>query len=54
LNPSFYGIFIGVNTDRAAGSGLVYVDNLRVTPIPEPTSLGLIGALGLGLLGRRR
>lgn len=53
-NPGFYGIFIGVNTDRAPGLGEVYVDNLRVNPIPEPASLGLLSAVGLGLLGRRR
>lgn len=53
-NPGFYGIFIGVNTDRAPGLGEVYVDNLRINPIPEPASLGLLSAVGLGLLARRR
>jgi|GEM_PF-5965895 len=53
-NPSFFGMFIGVNTNRTPGSGLLYFDNLRVSPIPEPTSLSLIGAAGLALLGRRR
>lgn len=53
-NPSFFGMWIGLNTDRAPGSGLAYFDNFQVTAIPEPTSLGLVGALGLGLLARRR
>lgn len=53
-NPGFYGLFIGVNTDRAPGLGEVYVDNLRLTPIPEPAGLGLVGGLALGLLRRTR
>lgn len=53
-NPGFFGMWIGLNTGRDPGTGLAYFDNFNISVIPEPSSLGLIGALGLGLLARRR
>jgi len=39
----------------ASNGGTMYLDNLRITPVPEPASLGLAVASGGGvLLARRR
>jgi hypothetical protein len=35
------------------GSETMYLDNLTLTPVPEPTSFVLLGLAGLGLVARR-
>ncbi|MEL7237253.1 MAG: PEP-CTERM sorting domain-containing protein [Planctomycetota bacterium] len=51
----FYGIQLGASgLGEDAGDAVVAFDNIVFTPIPEPTSLGLLGVAGLALARRRR
>jgi hypothetical protein len=50
LNPSGFEFFLNKSTDAPA---TVYIDNVTLGPVPEPTSLAVIGA-GTTLLGLRR
>ena len=45
LKPGFFAIFQQWDTG---------VDNISVTSVPEPTSIGAIGLIGAGLIARRR
>lgn len=57
VNSSFYQLGIGMNGNWGAGSAVVYFDNIRLTPVPEPSTVALLslGAVaGLGALLRRR
>lgn len=38
-----------INTDTTA-QGKLYIDNVKITPVPEPTALGLLGAGALATL----
>ena len=53
LNPaaSWFEIILIVNSGAARD---VYVDNIRITSVPEPTSLLLLGISGLVGIGARR
>ena len=51
LNIAFS--FVG-NAGLFEVGNAVRFDNILVTAVPEPTSAGLIGILGLGLVVRRR
>jgi hypothetical protein len=51
LTP-IYGAVLSVGS--YAGVGVAYVDDVTIDFIPEPASLGLLGAGGLALLARRR
>jgi len=56
-NSSFYQLGIGMNGDWGDGSAVVYFDNIRLTPVPEPSTVALLslgGVAGLGALLRRR
>ena len=56
-NETFAGLILITNTDEGAGSGVWSFDNIRLHTIavPEPSSLALIGGLGmLGLLRRKK
>jgi len=45
--------FINIASSGAAND-VVYFDNFAVSAIPEPTSMALLGLVGLGLIRRRR
>lgn len=47
----FYRLGLILNGD---GNQTVYFDNISIAPVPEPTSLALLGVGGLTLLRRRR
>ncbi|MCU0314989.1 MAG: PEP-CTERM sorting domain-containing protein [Fimbriimonadaceae bacterium] len=54
------GLLVGLNiadgTQFGAytqGTGLVYIDNMRFTPVPEPFTMGIL-ALGAAVAARRR
>ncbi len=50
-----FRLSFGDNSGAATTQKAVYIDNLALNGVvPEPTSLGLLGAAGLGLLARRR
>jgi hypothetical protein len=51
LNPSGFEFFLNKSNDAAA---TVYLDNVMVGPVPEPTSMAVIGAGATVLLGLRR
>jgi len=51
---SEYELGFIINGDSAAGSGIVYIDNVRIAPVPEPTSIALLGLALPALLVRRR
>lgn len=46
--------FQDYNNDNIPGQVIYYVDNLVLTTVPEPASLGLLAASAAGLLARRR
>jgi hypothetical protein len=52
-NPSYLQMIISTNSGGGAPS-TIYVDNFALSSVPEPASLGVLGAAGIGLLGRRR
>lgn len=51
---SEYELGLIINGDSASGSGIVYIDNVRIAPVPEPTVLAFIGLVVPALLLRRR
>jgi hypothetical protein len=58
-NPAarYVGFSTGVNVTTGTNSGVATVDNFVLTgpvPAPEPGTVGLLGAAGVGLLARRR
>jgi len=58
IGATFFGIHLGINTNWTVGTGpdaaVVLFDNLRISPIPEPATLGLIAGAGALVLRRRR
>lgn len=56
VNSSFYQMGIGMNGNWGAGPATIYVDNISLTPVPEPSTIAMLsvgGLLGLALLRRR-
>jgi hypothetical protein len=56
LAPGVNGYELGLilNGDSAAGAGIVYFDNVRVEPVPEPGALMLLGLVVPAIALRRR
>lgn len=54
LPPGTYTVGFGIGQDIAFPSGQVFIDNVRLTPVPEPSTvvLLLVGILAIGV-GRR-
>lgn len=54
-NPGYLQLGIVTNNGQGAPAD-IYFDNFQLSAAatPEPASLGLLGAVGLGLMGRRR
>jgi hypothetical protein len=50
---SFFQMGILYNSNFSP-TGPFFVDNIQIAQVPEPPSIGLIGLLATGLLGRRR
>jgi len=48
-------LYIGLNNDGAnVSNAVVYIDNLTISAVPEPGTIGLLAFLGAGLIARRR
>ena len=53
-NISFVGTNLNAGGANAQNIAIFGISGTPVAGVPEPTSLGLLGVAGLGLLGRRR
>jgi hypothetical protein len=51
---SEYELGFIINGDSATGQGIVYIDNVRLAPVPEPATLAVLGLAVPALLLRRR
>jgi hypothetical protein len=49
-----YELGIIINGNSSPGAGIVYIDNVTISPVPEPASLALFGLALPALLLRRR
>ena len=49
-----YELGIIINGNSAAGQGIIHIDNIRITPVPEPAALAVVGLALPALLTRRR
>jgi len=54
VNSTFYQFGIGMNGDWGAGNATIYIDNIQLIAIPEPSIMPLGALAGLALLLRRR
>ncbi len=53
-NGNFYQLGWSMNGDWGDGDATVYFDNVKISVVPEPASVGALGLAGLTALARRR
>jgi hypothetical protein len=55
VNSSFYQFGIGMNGNWGPGAATIYIDNVALVPVPEPSVLAFLGIGGLaGIVALRR
>lgn len=53
-NPNYVEFILATNNDGLDTHGTYHIDNIRLSSIPEPAALSLVGVAGLGLMRRRK